>query len=401
MTRKSSGSSCRAALNPSIVAPPVIARKPAVSAQTEALAASLPSAGPYTGLLTVDLDALARNYRRLREAAAPADTSAVVKANAYGLGVESVARRLFREGCRHFFVATLSEGQELRSVLPEAEIYVLEGVLEGQAPALLAAGLVPALNSLEQIDAWARADRRALLHIDTGMNRLGLGAAELRNLAGRPDRLRGLKLEFVMTHLACADQPGHPLNALQLTRFNELRRLLPPARTSIGNSAGVLLGPEHCGDLVRPGIGLYGGNPFADRANPFETVATLTARVLQIREAAPPQSVGYGADYVVHSRQRLATLGLGYADGYPRALSDRSAAVFAGQRLPVVGRVSMDLITLDVSALPANQLATGEFVELIGREMPLEAVARAAGTVNYEILTGLGQRVQRVYRGHE
>jgi alanine racemase len=350
-------------------------------------------------VLTVDLDALARNYRRLKQAAAPAICSAVVKANAYGLGMEPVARRLFHEGCRHFFVATLAEGQALRRVLSEPEIFVLEGALAGNQQALLEARLVPALNTLAQVDSWARAERRAILHIDTGMNRLGLTAAEVQTLGTDPARLGGMRIEYVMTHLACADEPSHPLNARQLRDFSALRRLLPAARTSIGNSAGVFMGSEHCGDLVRPGIGLYGGNPFADRPSPFDVVATLTARVLQLREVEPPRTVGYGGDAKVRSRMRLATLGLGYADGYPRALSGCGIAMFDGWRLPVVGRVSMDLITLDVSAVPAGEIEEGQTIELIGAQMRLEELAQQAGTINYEILTGIGQRVYRQYRG--
>jgi alanine racemase len=355
-----------------------------------------------TGVLVVDLDALARNYAKLRRLAAPAECAAVVKADAYGLGMEAVARRLYREGCRRFFVATQAEGVALRAILAEASIYVFAGPDAGAEPALRAAGLTPVLNSLEQVERWARGGGSgpAVLHIDTGMARLGLEAAEVDALAGSCASLvRGLEIEYVMTHLACADEPEHSLNRRQLDEFDRLRNKLPAAKTSIGNSAGILLGGEHCGDLVRPGIGLYGGNPCAAGANPMEPVVTLEGRILQMRTVTEATTVGYGATHVAMPPCRLAVVGVGYADGYPRSLGNRCAAAFAGRRLPVVGRVSMDLMCLDASAVPPAQIAVGDYVELLGPAVPLDDVAAAAGTVGYEILTGLGQRLARRYVG--
>jgi alanine racemase len=352
---------------------------------------------PSTGVVIVDLDALARNYHRLRKAAAPAECGSVVKANAYGLGVGPVARRLSREGCRRFFVATLAEGTELRELLPEARIYVLEGALDGAETQLLEARLVPVLNSLEQVERWARPGREAVLHLDTGMSRLGMCAEEVDMLAAHPHRLENLKLEYVMTHLACADEPSHPLNSEQLRQFEALRAKLPRTRTSIANSAGVFIGPEHCGDLVRPGIGLYGGNPFIDRPNPMDPVVTLNAKVLQVRTVHDRLTVGYGATCELEPPARLATLGIGYADGYKRSLGNRGFAAVDGIRVPVVGRVSMDLVCVDISGVAAERVHPGRFLELIGPAVPLEEVAAAAGTVNYEILTSLGHRLRRVY----
>jgi alanine racemase len=254
----------------------------------------------------------------------------------------------------------------------------------------------PVLNSLEQAERW-RGRGRALLHIDTGMNRLGLSAGEVGALAVRKDVLADLALDFVMTHFACADQPEHPLNDEQLARFDRLRRQLPPARTSIGNSAGALLGAAYRGDLVRPGIALYGGNPFSGRPNPMECVATLTAPILQIREIAEPQTVGYGATYVANPPARLAIVGIGYADGYPRSLSNAGTAAVRGRRVPVVGRVSMDLTCIDVASLPGDHVRVGDPVELIGPTVGVDEVAAAAGTISYEILTGLGNRPARLY----
>jgi alanine racemase len=351
---------------------------------------------PSAARLHIDLDALARNYRLLRERAAPAECAAVVKADAYGLGVAPVARRLLREGCRRFFVATLAEAAELRAVTSDAAIYVLEGVVPAAAEALVALRAMPVLKSLEQVQRW-QGRGRALLHIDTGMARLGLSAAEVSVLAERRELLEGIELEFVLTHLACADEPEHPLNREQLRRFDRLRVQLPPAPTSIGNSAGDFIDSAHRGDLVRSGIALYGGNPFSDRPNPMASVVTLQAPILQIREVDEPLTVGYGATYLASPPARLAVVGVGYADGYPRNLGNRGTAAVNGTRVPVVGRVSMDLLCIDISALPPASVHVGTAVELMGPVVTLDEVAAAAGTISYEILTGLGRRPVREY----
>jgi len=346
--------------------------------------------------LRIDLDALARNYRALRERAKPGECAAVVKADAYGLGVERVARRLLREGCRRFFVATLAEARELRAVAPDADIGVFQGALDTTAAALAEIEARPVLNTLEQIEIW-QARGPALLHLDTGMNRLGLRAADVAALAQRKDLLEPLVLDFVMTHLACADETAHPLNAEQLKRFDELRASLPQARTSIGNSAGTLTGGAYRGDLARPGIALYGGNPFSDRANPMEAVVTMTAPILQLHDVVEPEAVGYGATYVATPPARIAVVGIGYADGYPRNLGNNGTAAVQGRRVPVVGRVSMDLLALDVAGLPRDAVRAGDSVELIGPTIGVDEVAAAAGTISYEILTGLGRRLAREY----
>jgi len=308
-----------------------------------------------------------------------------------------VARRLLREGCRRFFVATLAEVAELRALAPDVAIYVLEGAVLAAVDELVALRATPVLSSLEQIERW-RGHGRALLHIDTGMTRLGLSAAEVRALAGRKELLSGIELEYVITHLACADEHDHPQNTAQLKLFDELRKLVPAAKTSIGNSAATFIDAAHRGDLVRPGIALYGGNPFVDKPNPMAPVVTYLAPILQIREvtdAAVP--VGYGATYVAQPPARLAVLGSGYADGYPRSLGNRAAAAVNGTRVPVVGRVSMDLICVDISALPRDSVRVGDFAELIGPTVGVDEVAEQAGTISYEILTGLGKRLIRQY----
>ena len=351
---------------------------------------------PY---LEVDLDALVANYRVVRDAALPAESAAVVKADAYGLGAGPVARSLFAAGCRRFFVATLAEGAELRAVLREARIYVLDGPVDDDPADFSRDDLIPVLNSIEQVAVWANSGPAAL-HIDTGMNRLGLSGAELRSVASADSEFPQFALDLVMTHLACADEPGHPLNVAQVDEFAALVRVLPPAPTSIGNSAGAFAAPATRGNVVRAGIALYGGNPFTDRASPVAPVATLRAPVIQVRTLERAEPVGYGASFVAAKGARIATVALGYADGYPRVLGNCGVAALGGARVPVVGRVSMDLICLDVSQLPADAVGAGDYAELYGQEIPLDDVASTAGTISYELLTRVGRRVERRYRGH-
>ena len=364
--------------------------------------------------LTIDLGALAANYRLLRARLGPGcQCAAVVKADAYGLGLGPVGRRLAQEGCGHFFVATLEEAVTLRSAFGEGggkgkaeaavTIYVFLGAEPNYAADLAELGFIPVLNSREQIELWrkeAAARGRALpaiAHVDTGMNRLGLEAPDLDWIAQEPDALAGIELRFVMSHLACADEPGHPLNQRQLDAFIVARATFPAAPASLSNSGGILLGPAYHFDLVRPGIALYGGNPLAQGPNSFSEVVQLQAKIVQVREIDSPQAVGYGATHRVAGPCRIATVAVGYADGYLRSLSNRGTAFVAGVRAPLVGRVSMDLITLDVTAVPPEHARPGTIVNLLGGGVDLDDMARDAGTISYEILTRLGPRLKRAY----
>jgi len=361
-----------------------------------------------TGIVEIDLAALARNYRLLARAAAPGDCGAVVKADAYGLGVASVARALEAAGCRHFFVATPAEGVELRSVLPRTDIFVLEGLAGSSREALRAAGLVPVLNSLAELVAWGSTGPAAV-QLDTGMSRLGLSAADVDVLkqqgqgagagvgVGVGKSAGTVDVRYAMTHFACAEEPAHALNDRQLAAFAELRTFWPKARTSLGNSAALLSGQRFASDLARPGVTLYGANPFVGRASPVEPVVTVRGRILQIREIEAGTSVGYDATFVARRRTRLAVVGVGYADGYLRSLSNRGIAAVAGQRVPVAGRVSMDLTCLDITDVGQNAVAVGDWATLIGGEVPLDEIAVLAGTNAYELLTRLGPRLERRY----
>jgi alanine racemase len=363
-----------------------------------------------TAILTIDLDALAANYRTLCGLAAPAECAAVVKADAYGIGVNAAAPALWRAGCRTFFVATPNEGKELRTLLPEATIYVLAGLMPGTAEIYLRDNLRPVLNSTSEIEGWVRMSAAAgrplpcAVHIDSGMNRLGLTAAQVEAVAEARDVWAALTLSLVMSHLACSDDPAHPKNGTQRSLFDRLRARLPQAPLSLANSAGILLGPAYLYDLVRPGLALYGGHPRRAGPNPFRPVVQLLGRILQIREVGPGEALGYGATRTVRAPTRIATVAVGYADGFFRALSvadDADGLVVAveGHAAPVLGRVSMDLITVDVSAVPESLARASGFVELIGPNVTAQEMAARAGTLDYEVLTSLGRRALRCYVG--
>jgi alanine racemase len=356
-------------------------------------------------VLYIDLNALKSNYILLRDLAAPAECAACVKADAYGLGVDQVAPALADAGCTTFFVAQAAEGAALRGLLNDVRIFVLHGVWAGNEQVLDQSRLTPVLNSLVQIKAWAayaQSQNRTLeaaIHIDSGMTRLGLDAEDLDTLATEPSLLDGLSIIHVMSHLSCGDAPDDPMNRAQLEQFNHLRAALPAAPASLAASAGIFLGSDYRFDLVRAGIALYGGQPSTRGDKPMAEVVRATARILQLRDVDSPRAVGYGAAHKVTEPSRIATVSVGYADGYARNLGGRGRAYIEGIAAPVVGRVSMDLVTLDVSDVPREKAVEGCFVDIIGGGGALDDVASEASTISYEILTRLGRRYRRVYTG--
>ena len=353
--------------------------------------------------LCINLGALVQNYQKLKDMAAPAQIAAVVKANAYGLGVKEVALALAGAGVKHFFVALVSEGTELRQILnahqyERAEIYVFAGLQPNAEDHFIENDLIPVLNSLQEIDRWAACgDKPAAIHIDTGMNRLGLSEQEAELLHGAPQRLKKLNLKLVMSHFACADEPEHPLNQRQIERFVSLKNDLPPAPASLSNSAGIFLGQQALFDLVRPGIALYGGNPQPGTPNPMAPVISLSAPILQIREVAPGESVGYGAAFRTNTFSRIAILPLGYADGFLRSFGEKATIMVDDTLIPIVGRISMDLIALDVTAIDKDRIKVGDSIEILGRSRTIDDLALAGSTIPYEILTLLGHRYERQY----
>jgi len=356
------------------------------------------------GRLRIDLGAIVKNYRIIAARCAPAEVGAVVKADAYGLGAAEVAKVLRDAGCRLFFVAHLEEALPLRPLLPsDARLIILNGVPAGTEALCAGSKLVPVLNSLDQARRWRdaadAAGRRlpAALQIDSGMARLGVASEELATFVSDEPFGTAVDLVMLMSHLACADTPDHAVNAEQLARFEAMAALFPGVPRALANSGGAFLAPAfHC-DIVRTGIALYGGAPSDAATNPIQPVVGLDARVIQIRTVPAGSGVGYGHDYRCKSESRIATIGVGYADGLPRTLGNRGAAWLGHARLPIVGRVSMDSITLDVTALPPGRLRPGDWVELIGPHQPIDALARDAGTISYEMLTSLGARYHRTY----
>jgi alanine racemase len=361
-----------------------------------------------TGLIAVDLAQLRTNWQALARHVAPAECGAVVKADAYGVGASRVIPALFEAGCRSFFVATLDEAAKARPLAPGAAIYVLDGLLPQTARDFARLGAVPVLSSLEEVRAWASLARErssappAALHVDTGLNRLGMCASDVSVLARDPILLRRLGVALIMSHLACADEPEHPMNREQLDTFLRLRASFPSSRASLAASDGLMLGPDFHFDLVRPGYALYGGQAARERTTPVAPVVRVAARILQVQDVARGASVGYSASYRAKTPRRIATIAAGYADGVFRHASATNivaggAVAIGGKLAPIVGRVSMDLITVDVTDLGDPAPQRGDWADLIGPELPLEAVGAAAGSIGYEVLTRLGPRFHRIY----
>jgi alanine racemase len=367
------------------------------------------------GVLTVDLSALIENYRELARLSAPATTAAVVKADAYGLGVLQIVPALSEAGCTRFFVALPHEGIAVRRVAPDAEIFVFSGPLSTETGAVFRGyRLIPVLNSLRDVAIWEAegwdgvAQLPAALHVDTGMNRLGLTPAEAAHFLEDNALTRAVRIVLLMSHLACADEPEHPLNRRQLDAFQKVRALFPGIESSLANSAGVLLGGGFLCDLTRPGIALYGGAPSLGAPNPMRPVVTAKAHVLQVRRAKAGETVGYGAAVWLRRDSLIVVAAVGYADGYHRAGSGAgvplrkaelqgAAGFIGGRRVPILGRISMDLTAFDVTELGEDAVRAGDLIELFGPNIPLDEAARAAGTISYELLTSLGRRYHRIY----
>lgn len=365
------------------------------------------SAAAFGGRLTIDLAALKRNWRALDRVSQGALTGAVVKANGYGLGIVSVSRALHAAGARFFFSATPEEGLAVREALPDAHIFILNGLLPGTAALYARERLMPCLASIPMLEEWLAhcvADGEAYpaaLHFDTGMNRLGfrLGEASIvSSLIGGP----GFRPQMVMSHFACADQPQHEKNRTQLALFHTVLQQFPDIPASMSNSAGLMSGRENHFQMVRPGIALYGGRAINGRRNPMAHVVTLEVPILQIKEAKTGETVGYGAAQAFARDSRIAILALGYADGFLRSLSASSTrpggkAAFRGQVVPIAGRVSMDLVAVDITDLGPDTPVPGEMMEILGPTISVDDQADAAGTIGYEILTSLKGRYERVY----
>ena len=352
---------------------------------------------------TINLSFIEENFRRLQKRASTSEIGAVVKADGYGLGMTSIAKRLAQAGCRHFFVATFKEGLTLRSQLTEATIFVLNGLSTNQPQNFHQARLIPVLNSLDDINAWSSAaevtEHGCAIHVDTGMQRLGLTITEFEAVKANVGLLNSLNLKLLVSHLSCAEQPQSAMNQQQLALFTSLSKGLPETIKSLANSSAVYLDPAFHFDLCRAGAALYGVNPQPDQNNPMQAVLSVSAPILQIRQLNQTCSVGYGATATMQPGSRLATIAAGYADGYPRQASNLGQVQIGNWLAPVVGKVSMDLISVDISDLPASAIAVGEMANLIGPLVSIDELASAANTIGYEILTNLGRQAETEYVG--
>lgn len=354
--------------------------------------------------LVIDVDTIVSNYKTLRSKLTNAHCAATLKANAYGLGIKKIAPALDKAGCSTFFVATLDEAVELRKILTSKRksILVLNGFLTGTGPIFKQYNITPVLNNFCQLEKWVdfntslKERQKAALHLDTGMNRLGLDNTDLRRLINNPQILIKANIYMLLSHLACSDEPKNTMNKHQLLEFNSLIKRLPKLTASLANSGGIYLGKKFHFDLVRPGLALYGSVPGHPQNN-LKNCIFLYGRVLQLREVDKGQLIGYGGTYKLPKKARIATIGVGYADGYQRALSGSSTVFHHGFPLPLVGRISMDSITVDISSLPDNNLKEGDFVELFGKHFTIDQAASLAQTVPYEMITGLGRRHYRYY----
>jgi alanine racemase len=361
-----------------------------------------------SAIVTIDLEALQSNYKTLAQLALPALCGVAIKGEAYGLGMAMVAKVLWAQGCTNYFVARPMEGAELREVLPDAAIYVLDGFYVGQADFYLKNRLMPALASLAEAREWLLDTGGApcAIHVDTGIHRLGFTSAEFAQFCADADVLKSIQIKLLMSHLACADEVDHPLNLRQLEAFNNHRKLLPDVPTSFANSSGILLGADYHFNLVRAGVALYGDNPQPGRPNPMKPVVTLQVKVMQTRFVKKGDTIGYSATWTAPRDSRIAILGAGYRDGIPRKLSssqvDGPAQVFiAGRRVPIVGRVSMDMMACDVTDMPQDEIECGTLAEMFGPNISVDEAASWAGTISYELLTHLGNRYHRRYIGDE
>jgi alanine racemase len=388
------------------------------------IATAGPAALETGGLLTIDLAAIVKNWKAMAMRVVPTACAAVVKADAYGCGIDQVVAALAKAGCSTFFVADLNEARKARAAAADAAVYVLGGIAPGSIASFAEVNARPVIGSLAEFVEWdayrtaTHWNGRAALHFDTGMNRLGFKLEEAGLFTARL-KTPNHGISLVMSHLACADTPGHPLNARQIEAFRDLRLMFRGTPTSLANSSGIFLGPAaHC-DMVRPGAALFGANPTPATPNLMEPVVTLKARIIQVRDVPRGETVGYGATWTAARASRIAIVSVGYGDGYPRAASETrgalspaaklpakpaalrpgAAALFAGWRCPMAGRISMDLMAFDVTALPEDKVKRGHDAILIGNGITVDDVAWWSGTIGYEILTGLGRRYRREWLG--
>lgn len=356
-------------------------------------------------LLTIDLEGVQQNYLLMQKMSSPSKCAVVLKANAYGLGLRPVARALSEVGVQDYFVTTLEEGLVLREELKSARIYILNGVFKGTEDVLTSHDLYPVLLSLEQLDLWRVHLQKsalkcpAVLQVNAGMGRFGISYEEALALEKDPKAFQGVDLLYILGHLSSASLSSHPSNEKERVQFEEFRRLFPNLSATLANSPGIFLGKPYHYDMTRVGIGLYGGAPLEDQTNPLKPILSLKARVLQVRSLKKGMGVGYDGLYVMPKDGRVATVNIGFGDGFPRSLSNKGYGLIKGHKVPIAGRISMDWMSFDVSDVPEEDVTSGTLITLLDDVLTIDKVATLAGTTSYDLISGLGARLYRTYRG--
>ncbi len=358
----------------------------------------------YTAIATINLGALVANYKSLAQRVAPAECSAVVKANAYGLGADKIAPALYQAGCRTFFVAHIEEALQLKAILPsDATLALLNGLPYAAEEFVAQSNIVPVLNSWSAIESWQnicqKKDKKfpAIIQIDTNMNRLGLDKKELQQLIKQPTLFEKAEIKYIISHLSNGNDETNTSNYAQLTSLKTALTQLPPSKVSLANSGGIFLGPDFYFDLVRPGIAIYGVDPHGKHPTPLKPVLKLEAHVIQNRNVGAGEPVGYEASFITRRPSTLVTLSIGYADGLLRALSNKGTVYFNGHKLPIIGRISMDSTIVDATDLKCKKPQRGDWMELIGTHQTIEQISADANTIPHEILTSLSSRCKRIY----
>lgn len=365
---------------------------------------SFPLPPHISSVLEVDTQLIARNYRILSQLVPHGVCGAVVKADAYGFGIKAVAPVLMQTGCQNFFVAHISEGIFLRSLLRHQNIYIFSGLLPQTEGYFVEHSLVPILNDFEMLKNWTRESEKlgrklpCALHIDTGMRRNGFDRLDLENLLNAPELLKALDVHFIMSHLVSSHDPHDPLNKQQKELFDSIKQHFPQIKGSFADTGGIYLGPSFHYDFIRTGKGLFGLYTPPEGYEPLHPCLRFLARILQIRTAHKGETVGYGATHTLTRDSKLATLGVGFADGYDLRLSNRAYALFQQLKAPVVGRISMDYTVIDVTDIPESLCYVGGWAELVNQEMSLDSLAQSIGTLSRELSTGFTSRVSRIYR---
>jgi alanine racemase len=355
-------------------------------------------------VIEINLSALNANYNFIKSFLTNnTKVAAVIKANAYGLGAKEILESLSETDCKDYCFAYVSEALSLKDKLHGYNVYIFNGITHEDTIECAINNYIPIIGNFYQLEIWKQTASKlekklpAILHVDTGMGRLGFSETQLHKIISNPELIEGIEFQYLMSHLACADERDHPLNKIQLGLIQKYSSYFPNLPITFANSAGILLSPNYHFSMVRPGCALYGINPNNDLSNPMKQVVTIKAQVLQIREIENDQNISYGGRYTARKGQRIAVLAFGYADGYIRIQTNNAFGYFKGYRIPIISTITMDLVMADITSIPEQLINEMDYVELMGENITVDEVAKYAKTIGYEVLTRLSNRIKRVY----